>query len=367
MSGQAVKSALPTKNLKQSLLRYQLHSRAGTVDQTELILPGRCNLSARWQGLVISFSSQPPISRVLWEALEGPGDTLMTQPSLPALYRHQSSFLSQVRAFCFIFILFAPLLFVNFLQFLAFPLRWLAPLQNRRWNTLMARIYWGFIAWMIQHVNNIDLQIRGDRLEPTENSILICNHQSAFDTLLILVWAEEAKRVGTLRFFAKDILKIIPGPGWGMYFLDCLFLKRSWEEDEQNIRATLDRYKQSPIPYCWVIFPEGTRSTPDKVLASQQKALSRDRPVLDRVLSPRPRGFVATVHGLGDNLSSVMDMTIHYPDGTPSVWQLMQGASPRVIIDVKRYRRETLPTLQMENWLEDRFVEKNQALQSDKA
>ncbi len=269
-----------------------------------------------------------------------------------------------VRAFLFIFVLFAPLLFINFLQALALPLRFIAPIQERRWNTLMASIYWGYIAWMIEHANNIQIDLRGDQLDPLENSILICNHQSAFDTLLIIVWARRARRVGTLRFFAKDVLKYVPGPGWGMYLLDCLFLKRSWEEDAINIQATLNRFKKSPIPYCWVIFPEGTRRTPEKLKLSQAKARERQRPQFEHVLNPHPRGFATFARGLDTHMDSVMDMTIVYPDGTPSVWGLMMGASPRVQIHVRRFRRQDLPAEQLAQWLEQRFEDKERVLAS---
>lgn len=46
--------------------------------------------------------------------------------------------------------------------------------------------------------------------------------------------------LGDMKWMVKDIIKYVPGVGWGMLFLDCIFVKRDWTTDKESIRKTFD-------------------------------------------------------------------------------------------------------------------------------
>lgn len=94
----------------------------------------------------------------------------------------------------------------------------------------------------------MDVTYTSVRLLQRENALLICNHQSAVDTVMLLAWAEKTRRVGTVRFFVKDVLKYLPGRALGMYLLDGIFLKRDWQGDKDKLQRTFARYKAQMIP-----------------------------------------------------------------------------------------------------------------------
>ena len=75
-----------------------------------------------------------------------------------------------------------------------------------------------------------------------------------------------------MKWFVKDILKWIPGPGWGMVMIDCIFLKRNWARDKQDVLDLFSKFKRDDIPVFLVSFLEGTRATPEKLAQSQQYA-----------------------------------------------------------------------------------------------
>ncbi|MFY7928970.1 MAG: lysophospholipid acyltransferase family protein, partial [Oligoflexus sp.] len=255
--------------------------------------------------------------------------------------RHRSA--SYIRAGLASFLLFAPLISVNILQALGLLWKPFAPRAFRRWNTALAQLYWSRIAWAVETVNGVPVQYSGARLQSKENALLICNHLSAVDTLMLLAWAEKSHRVGTVRFFVKDVLKYLPGPGWGMYFLDCIFLKRDWQADKKNLQQTIERYKAYDDPFCWMIFPEGTRLRPSKVAESQDRAAAKGLPLWSHVLIPHSRGVIATLAALDEKLDAVYDATIAYPEGIPTVAQLLRGATPKVVMHVERWGRDELP------------------------
>lgn len=64
----------------------------------------------------------------------------------------------------------------------------------------------------------------------------------------------------------------------------------------------------------FVIFPEGTRITPEKLAISHEHARANDKPIFNNVLLPRSKGFVTTVQGMRDNVPYIIDATIVFPD-----------------------------------------------------
>jgi hypothetical protein len=64
-------------------------------------------------------------------------------------------------------------------------------------------------------------------------------------------------------------------------------------------------------------FVEGTRFTPAKHAAQ--------RSPYKHLLKPKAGGLAAALHALGDRFDSLLDVTIVYPDGTPTFWHFLRS------------------------------------------
>jgi lysocardiolipin and lysophospholipid acyltransferase len=85
---------------------------------------------------------------------------------------------------------------------------------------------------------------------------------------------------------------------------------------------------------------------------------------LEHLLLPRTKGFTAVVQGLRGHLDAVVDVTIGYEAGVPTLWQWAQGFVPRAHLHVVRHPIESLPAedAALGEWLRARFSEKDQRL-----
>ena len=261
-------------------------------------------------------------------------------------------------------LIFAPLLVVNLFQFISLLWKFQSSVLFRRYNSFWAHTYWSYVSWMAQNFGGLTLKICGDQLPPHENAIVLANHQSSVDTILQLMVGWRYGRLGDVKFFIKDIIKWIPGPGWGMVFLECIFIKRNWDADRERVLRQLHKFQTGQVPVWVNIYPEGTRLKPSSLAAAREFARGHGLPEPQRVLIPRVRGFLATLDGLQDHLQAVYDLTITYADPTPSLWQLLAGQGGQVQVEVRRYALDQLPLDHdgRSAWLQQLFRAKDQKL-----
>lgn len=266
-------------------------------------------------------------------------------------------------SFAFI-VLFPPLLVINLLQTLSVVVLPFSRATFRRFNRFAANLWWGWCVLGMRRLHGIQVEITGDDVPAGDDAIVLCNHQSMSDIPVLFELAWRKGRLGDLKWYVKDVLKYVPGIGWGMLFLDCLFIKRAWTADKDKIRATFRRIVSDRVPIWIVSFAEGTRLTPAKAERGRAYAADNGLPSLHNVLLPRTKGFVATLEGLGDHADSIIDCTIGYHDGTPTLWQWTQGYVPRVSLHVRRFDVAALPADEAGRamWLVERYVEKDQLL-----
>ncbi len=134
------------------------------------------------------------------------------------------------------------------LMILAF---WL-PHRGRRW---MAKPWVKFNNWLIWHLLGITYEVRGAERIPREASVILCKHQSAWETFIlqdvfrdtVYVWKKELKR--------------IPFFGWALAVTPMISIDRSAGMDalRQLTDQGGERLRQD---YNVIIFPEGTRAPP---------------------------------------------------------------------------------------------------------
>ncbi|MBI2379087.1 MAG: acyltransferase [Deltaproteobacteria bacterium] len=261
---------------------------------------------------------------------------------------------------------FAYLIFVlNTIQMLSVVFYPFSRKTMREINRWCARSIWGLWVIMAEVQNGIEIRIKGDEIPPRENALLLPNHQTMADVMVLICFAWRCGRVGDLKFFVKEVMKYVPGPGWGMRFLDCIFVKRDWERDKDGILRLFSKYKAESIPVFLVSFLEGTRRTPVKHAAAQAFAEDRGLYVPKHTLVPRTKGFVATMQGLRSHLDAVYVLTIGYPGRIPTLLNCYEAKVERVELHLRRYPIAELPEAEAElsKWVFERFEELDRRLE----
>lgn len=177
----------------------------------------------------------------------------------------------------------------------------------------------------IFRLTRIHVEWQGDEdLDRHRWYVVISNHQSWSDILILqnTLWG----RIPPLKFFTKKQLIWIPLLGVAMWLLGFPYVRRANREQiarnpellALDRAATLEacrRFRDHPNSV--LNFLEGTRFTPAK-RASQQARF-------ENLLNPKLGGMSYVVAELEDKLHKVVDVTIVYPHGTPSLWGLMEG------------------------------------------
>ncbi|MCC7441689.1 MAG: acyltransferase [Bdellovibrionales bacterium] len=231
-------------------------------------------------------------------------------------------------------------------------------------NRACAGFWWGICAWWLTRINGMRLVVSGDGLLPGENAIVVCNHQQMSDIPALLCLAASQGRLGDMKWVVKHGLKYVPLIGWGMQMLGCLFVKRAWTEDRETVRATFAAFRDEKLPLWLMTFPEGTRITESKRERSRRFGRRAGLPDLQEVLLPRTRGFVAAVEGLRGHADAVIDLTLGFPGGIPTLWQMFQGRVREVHVYARRTPLSDLPVSAeaLDSWLVERFVEKDRLM-----
>jgi 1-acyl-sn-glycerol-3-phosphate acyltransferase len=234
----------------------------------------------------------------------------------------------------------------------------------RKINRELADGWWGHCVSVAQRPNSAELSLYGDEVPVEENAIVVVNHQQMPDITWLMDLAKQKGRLGDMKWFVKDEIKWVPGVGWGMVFLDCLFVKRDWAEDERSIAATFERILQDDVPLWLVLFPEGTRITPEKLESSDAFAERAGIEPTEHVLLPRTNGFVASVQGLRGHVKAVYDLTLGYEAGVPTLWQFIKGVNRRAHLHVRRVPIDELPEEPeaLGSWLQQAFIAKDRRL-----
>jgi 1-acyl-sn-glycerol-3-phosphate acyltransferase len=272
--------------------------------------------------------------------------------------------LGSLRAIPLVGFLFSSLIGFNLAQTLSVGLLPFSRRAFRRFNRWCANTWWGWCVIGGEKLLRTKVIITGDDVPEAENAIVLANHQQMPDITTIMAFARAKKRLGDLKWFVKRALRPVPGLGWGMQFLNCLFVNRDWAKDREMIVKTFSTIVTERIPLWLISFAEGTRVTPEKLARNHEYAVRSGQQPTEHVLLPRTRGFVASVQGMGEHISAVYDLTIGYVEGVPTLWQYICGRVRHVHLHVRRFPIEELPRLENElaEWLTARYQEKDRLL-----
>ena len=78
------------------------------------------------------------------------------------------------------------------------------------------------------------------------------------------------------------------------------------------------------IPVAIANFLEGSRFTPAKHAAQHSPH--------QHLLKPRAGGIAFVIDAMGEQLKTLINVTIHYPDGRPTFWDLLCGRVRQVVV-----------------------------------
>ncbi len=102
----------------------------------------------------------------------------------------------------------------------------------------------------------VNWNISGMENLPPNPSIVMCKHQSTFETMMLPMIIPDPV------FVAKRELALVPGFGWCLALSDAVLIKRGAGRSSirQLKELSIERFERQR---CLVIFPEGTRRAPD--------------------------------------------------------------------------------------------------------
>ncbi|KAG2391865.1 hypothetical protein C9374_013350 [Naegleria lovaniensis] len=229
------------------------------------------------------------------------------------------------------------------------------------------RGYWTFI-FVLEQLDQVELIWYGDKIPKYENSICISNHVADTDFILIQTFGMRKGMLGHTKFMMKEIIKYVPGVGWGCYLLNHIMMTRNWTKDKDSIAKVFGNIKSHKIPVWIISFLEGTRFTPQKLEACKKFCEKKGIKPTEYVLTPRVKGFKATVSNFADShIEYVYDFTIAYEDGPVSIMQLMRKPfkGKRIHIHVRRIPIKDIPyddDEKIEKWVYDCFYRKDEML-----
>jgi 1-acyl-sn-glycerol-3-phosphate acyltransferase len=164
--------------------------------------------------------------------------------------------------------------------------------------------------------------------------LVVSNHQSWVDILVMSHLLN--RRIPLLKFFIKRELIKVPLMGFAWWALDYPFLYRHSSEylekhpeqkgkDFEATRRACEKF--ATIPTSVMNFLEGTRFTKEKH--------ARQKSEYQFLLRPKSGGLALALNVLGDKFNSLLDITIVYPDGTPTFGEFLCGKVKRIIVRMK--------------------------------
>lgn len=122
------------------------------------------------------------------------------------------------------------------------------PLARYRFISGWAKI----MLWLLRVVCGIRMEVRGAQNIPQQPCIILCKHQSAWET--IALQKVFPPQVWVLK---RELLKL-PFFGWGLAMTSPIAIDRS--DGKAAVKQLLQQGKQRlQTGFCVVIFPEGTR------------------------------------------------------------------------------------------------------------
>ncbi len=226
-----------------------------------------------------------------------------------------------------------PLLLAALIKALV-PLRALRRFSNRM-LTGIAESWIGFNNFLWPLVVPTRVVVEGAAgLRRDGHYLVLANHQSWVDILVMQKVLN--RRIPLMRFFLKRQLIWVPLLGLAWWALDFPFMGRYTPHqiarnpalagrDIEATRRACEKFRELPVAI--MNFAEGTRFTPAKRVAQHSP--------YQRLLKPKSGGVAFVLNAMGEALEVILDLTIAYPTGVPSMADLLSGRIPEIRLRIR--------------------------------
>ncbi len=279
----------------------------------------------------------------------------------------------------FLFLLIAASTVVHVVPLLLVALvKALLPSQRLRvasnpWLTGLAESWIGVNNWIWDRFTDTRLTVREDAAPKVDGHYLVlANHQSWVDILVLQKVFN--RRMPLLRFFLKRQLFWVPLLGMAWWALDFPFMGRYTPKqiarrpelagrDIAATRRACEKFRA--IPVAIMNFVEGTRFTPAKH--------AKQGSPYKHLLKPKSGGVAFVLDAMGEGLHAILDVTIAYPGGSPSLLDLLANRVPEVRVQVREraipeemlrgdYQNDRAFRVHFQQWMNGVWREKDEAL-----
>lgn len=187
------------------------------------------------------------------------------------------------------------------------------------------------LVFRLLHAVQWQLDIRTP-LDPQRNYLLISNHQSWAD--IILLFDVLHGRAPFPRFFLKHQLIYVPIIGMACWAMDFPFMRRYSKaqlaakpelkgQDVEATRRACEVYKHEPVTV--INFVEGTRFSEAKRVAGKSP--------YRHLLRPKAGGMSFTLNAMGEQFDGIIDVTIAYRHTEKSLlWSFASGEQDQLSV-----------------------------------
>ena len=265
-----------------------------------------------------------------------------------------------------------PILVVGAILKLLFPIPFLKSLTTRL--SIASATNWVSInSFMFVLFHQIEWKITGlEGLSREDWYLVNSNHQSWAD--IPIAQKVLNRRIPMLKFFLKKELIWVPLLGLCWWALDFPFMKRYSAaqvkknpslagKDLETTRKACEKFKTTPVSV--FNFLEGTRNTPEKH-AKQQSPFRN-------LLKPKAGGAAFVLGSMGEQMHTMLDITIVYPEGSNSAWDLICGRISKVIVHIRKieipkafigkdYANDEAFKVEFQAWINDLWLEKDKLI-----
>ena len=226
---------------------------------------------------------------------------------------------------------------------------------------------------LIKQTNRIqfDYVVEG-KLSKDEWYLMMPNHLSWLDIVILTEFA--ADRIPAPKFFLKKELIWLPFVGLGAWALDMPFMRRYSSafvaknphlkgKDIETTKQFCEKFKKMPTTV--INFVEGSRFTSEKHRLRQSP--------YQQLLPPKAGGIAFTLAAMGELFTSILDVTIVYPNTKGSAMLAMLGGKlSKVVLRVKvldvqegiigDYFENEQFRINFQTWLNHVWLEKDQLI-----
>ncbi len=239
--------------------------------------------------------------------------------------------------------------------------------------TGIAESWIGINSWIVARFFQTRFEVQHDGvLQRDGHYLVLANHQSWVD--IIVLQKVFNRRIPLLRFFLKRQLFWVPLLGLAWWALDFPFMGRHTPKqiarrpelagrDIEATRRACEKFREIPVSI--MNFVEGTRFTP----AKHAKQGSPYR----HLLKPKSGGVAFVLDAMGQGLHAILDITIAYPAGRPSLMDLVADRVPEVQVLVRQraipedllggdYKNDRAFRIRFQHWINGLWQEKDHDL-----